>query len=246
MSASLRLERLLIWVQDVQRARRFYHESLGMQQEKSGLRLADGTRIELCSGRVPCTARGPHGIVPAFLVEDVAQAKAWLRAQGRPILFEEVVPGLARVTSMDPAGNAFDLVQELDASRWQRGMRIPDVSGIAPPTVLALFELSVYVRDTANTLHFFRDTLGLEVGLAYFGHVHLLLGDVSLVIRPTWRQCEVTREHTSALVLSGGLPERIWAMCQAQGKHMEFEGAVCGRLCRGCLDGEHTWVYWCS
>lgn len=244
MSGS-RVEALRLWVEDLDRATGFYTTMLGIEPEGKGVRLPDGMLWELCAGRKSCAARGPHGIVPALHVEDIAEAKAWVRRQGYPLLFEEVVPGLARITTMDTEGNPIDLVQELDASEWHRGMRIPEGKGAHPPRVYGLFELSLYARDTGRALHFFRDILGLEPGLAYFAHVHLLFENVPLVIRPTWRQCDVTEQHTPALVLDGGIPTAGWEACVQEGYTRGEHIRVCGQVCRGCFDGEHTWVYVC-
>ncbi len=235
---------LQLWVEDTGRARDFYGRHLGMKWQEGHLVLADGTYWHLCPGRIPCQTHGPHGLVPALEVEDISQAKAWFRQQGHPLLFQEVVPGLARLTLSDPEGNAFDLVQSLDASTWTRGANIPEPAHVStPPRVLGLFELSLYARETDRALSFYRDVLGLDVGLAYFAHVHLLLGEIPLVIRPTWRRCSLRKFHTPGLIVRLEADNSLEERCRTHSYEVSLV-ELCGETYQACFDKEHTWLYW--
>ena len=233
--SSWHLNALYLFVGDVQQAAAFYREVLAAQVQGDDLLWPDGFRWHLCSPRPICRARGPHGVVPVLEVDDLVQAKAWIRSHARPIVFEEVVPGLARLIFLDPDGNPVELVQSLAVDEWQRGARLPEFEGTPiPPRVVGMFEVSVYARDVPASVRFYRDVLGLETGLAYFAHIHLLFDNLPLVIRPTWRQCDQPAPHTPALSLTPGgedTPQLRW-------EHT----TVCGRSFEGVFDGEHTWV----
>ncbi|NPA91935.1 MAG: hypothetical protein GXO55_10925 [Chloroflexi bacterium] len=236
--SGLSLAGLFLWARDVSRARAFYAQWKGWVEAEGGFRLPDGILWRVCSGRGNCSTRGPHGVVPALAVEDVAQAKAWLQAQGRPLVFEEVVPGLARLTFIDPEGNPVDVVQEVDVAGWQRGQRIPAASDSSePPRVLGLFELSLYTHDVPRAQRVYQEGLGLTLGLAYFAHIHLLFDNVPLVLRPTWHRCPTQEPHTPALLLLGeALPT-----CRVEGLTWKPLN-LCYTPCSGCHDGEYTWV----
>ncbi len=232
----MHLKTLLLWTNDVRQASAFYRRALGIRAEGSFLLMPDGFRWQLCAPRPECRARGPHGIVPALEVEDIVQAKAWLRKLKRPIVFEEVVPGLARFIFLDPDGNPVELVQALDVGTWERGAHIPDPASepSAPPPVVGMFEVSLYARDVPAAVRFYREVLGLETGLTYFAHIHLLFDNLPLVIRPTWRQCDQSLPHTPALIVtpsSGAKGSPPWQ------KH-----TLCARVWPSLFDGEHTWV----
>ncbi len=235
---SVRLNALVMWSVNVQDTLAFYAQWEGVQIHDARVFFPDGHEWRVCPGRVPCKARGPYGIVPALAVGDIVQAKAWVRRVGRPIVFEEVVPGLARLTFLAPDGQPVDLVQELDTRGWQRGARIPEVQHVSgPPRVEGLFELSLYANETSRVLRVYREVLGLEVGLAYFAHTHLLLEPTVLVVRPTWRACREALPHTPALLLQApvSLPER----CRAEG--LEYPHPLpCAIADVWCWDGEHT------
>ncbi len=224
---------ILLWVGDESRAAEFYREALGVVPEGSRLPLPDGTSLYMCPGRVACGVRGPHGLVPALEVDDIVAAKARVRRLGRPIPFEEVVPGLARLTFLDPDGNPLDLVQPLEVTRWERGARIPDEGAKPQFQVKGLYELSVYARDVGAVRRFYRDRLGLETGLAYFAHVHLLFENLPLVVRPTWHACGMRERHTPAILISPtgeqGHPAPVQLPCEPS------KAAL--------FDGEHTWIY---
>lgn len=230
----LLVQAVILWVEESKAAATFYTKALGLPVENNRVRLPDGVILILCPGRVSCNTRGPHGLVPALEVDDIAAAKAHLRGLQRPIVFEEVVPGLARLTFLDPDGNALDLVQPLDVEAWERGARIPEKdAGSGPPRVRGLFELSLYARDVPAMIHFYRDQLALETGLAYFAHIHLLFDNVPLVIRPTWHRCNVQTRHTPAL------------LARPTDGHASQAGAspaLCPEDHPGQFDGEHTWV----
>ena len=206
---------------------------MGLEGEGAGIPLPDGTAFLLCTPRPACTVRGPHGIVPALEVDDIAQAKAHLRRLERPIVMEEVVPGLARLTFLDPWGNAVDLVQTLDASRWQRGARIPEVAAHGPPRVRGLFEVSLYALDVPAAVRFYREEMGLATGLTYFAHIHLLFENLPLVVRPTWHRCAVTAAHTPALVV--GREEEVG--------EDPSPARVCEQATARWYDGEYTRVF---
>ncbi len=240
-----RLDAVLLWVRDQEQAAAFYAQAMGLPAREGRITLPDGHVLYLCSGRVPCHARGPHGIVPVLEVADIAHARAWVQHLGRPIVFEEVVPGLARFIFLDPDGNPIDLAQVLDTQTWERGARIPvwKTPPTSPPQVLGLFELSLYARDAGAALRFYRDVLGLETGLAYFAHVHLLFENAALVIRPTWHRCDQREPHTPALVLAGEATTTQQDTCRAVGREVTRR-PVCGQSLCVCEDGEHTWVCW--
>ncbi len=206
--SALWVHALVLYVNDEARARAFWGHEMGLPQVAPGVRLPDHLTLAFCAGRGRCTARGPHGLVPALEVDDIARARAYVRARGRPIVFEEVVPGLARFTFLDPEGNAVDMVQTLEVTKWQRGDRIPDVPADHPPRVLGLFEVSLYALDVARAVRFYREQVGLPTGLAYFAHIHLLFQNLPLVIRPTWHRCESRDPHTPALVIGHTPPQK--------------------------------------
>lgn len=232
----MKLRGLVLWVAGRDEACRFYENALGLSCSEGGIRLEDGIVLSFAEPRPPCKARGPHGVVPALEVADIAVAKGWLQQLGRPIVFEEVVPGLARLTFLDPDGNPVDLVMPFETQEWERGRSISAVEASAPPHVRGLFEVSVYVRDLRAAVAFYRDTLGLETGLTYFAHLHLLFENAALVLRPTWVNCGQEQPHTPALVVEGPVT------CEAPNAPFGPPSRVAVR--HACWDGEHTWVLW--
>ncbi len=228
-----RVAGVLLWVKEGDRAAEFYGQALGITPDDARLPLPDGTFLLLCPGRVPCNARGPHGLVPALEVDDIAAAKARLQRLGRPIPFEEVVPGLARLTFLDPDYNPIDFVQPLDAARWERGARISSRDEETDFQVKGLFELSVYARDVATVRRFYQERLGLETGLAYFAHIHLLFENVPLVIRPTWHTCNTRERHTPAILV----------FSNDGAKHIAANVVSCFPPQDAVFDGEHTWIW---
>lgn len=234
----MRLQGVVVWVGDEAQACTFYQRALGLVCQDPSVTLPDGVTIHLEPGRVRCSARGPHGVVPALEVADIAAAKGWLQSLQRPIVFEEVVPGLARFTFLDPDGNPVDLVMPLATDRWARGQSIPVADAGGPPEVRGLFEVSVYVRDLRSAVRFYRDGLGLETGLTYFAHLHLLFENTALVLRPTWVRCSHRASHTPALVVDGPFrcPDEVGKSKVVDLHHLDPDKA--------CWDGEHTWVLW--
>jgi catechol 2,3-dioxygenase-like lactoylglutathione lyase family enzyme len=92
---------------DLERACRFYEEALGMTGSRLG--LAGGLYYEAGSGSMlhiyETTAVSPEHIVAIFIVEDLAEVMAGLRARG--VSFEEYdLPGLATEDGVfrDPDG----------------------------------------------------------------------------------------------------------------------------------------------
>ncbi len=232
----MHLTSLLWWVNDTEQISAFYQEALGIGSDEGALLLPDGFRWHLCTPRPPCRARGPHGIVPVLEVKDIAQAKAWIKRLKRPVVFEEIVPGLARFIFLDSDGHPVELVQPLNVETWERGARIPEPPSppSAPPHVVGMFEVSLYTRDVSASVRFYRDVLGLETGVAYFAHIHLLFDNLPLVIRPTWRRCDQSRPHTPALVV---------ACSPDEGRGLPWEDrSLCGQGWPALFDGEHTWV----
>jgi len=67
--------------------------------------------------------------------------------------------------------------------------------------VEVLAEITVYVRDMKAALHFYRDLLGMPVAVNYFAHAHLDAGNMPLVLRTTWRQCDHNGPFGSRLIL---------------------------------------------
>ncbi len=65
----------------------------------------------------------------------------------------------------------------------------------------SLAEITVYGRDMKAALHFYRDLLGMPVGLNYFAHTHLDAGNMSLVLRTTWRRCDHEGPYGCRLIL---------------------------------------------
>lgn len=240
----LGLSGLVLWVRDAAAARAFYVQTLGLSGEGDQVRVPGGVTFFLQEGRGTCHARGPHGVVPALHVPDLAAAKGWLERVGCPIVFEEVVPGLARLTCLDPDGNAVDLAELRAPRTWRRGERVlarPDVS--QPPSPQGLLEISLYAPDTGAALTFCRQVLALETGVAYFAHVHLLLGDLPLVIRPTWQRCTRPEAHTPGLVLDVRDAQVLVERCQAHG-HRVTPDRLVGRPVWTCHGPAHTRLYW--
>ncbi len=230
----MRVTGLILWAQEVPSVLTWYEQILGLPVKNGAIILPDGIRFLWQENRPSCPTRGPHGVVPALEVDDIAQAKAWLRAVERPIVFEEIIPGLARLTFLDPAGIPIDLVQVLEVQRWQRGQQIPLGTAQHPPVISGLFEISVYVENIRNALAFYRDVLHLETGLTYFAHYHLLFTNVPLVLRPTWHRCPQQAPHTPALLIQG--------VYHCPAEYRLSPPFAPTQL--ACWDGEHTWIFW--
>jgi len=242
----VRLAGLVMRVRSVDAAGAFYSTTLGLQGEGERLRLGDGLFLDLVEGRPPCSAREPHGAVPAFLVSNLSQAKGWLQHTGCPIVFEEVVPGLARLAFLDPDDNAIELVEERDPEQWVRGAAITASAGEASPAVVeGVLEVSIFANDTAGVLSFYRDVLSLPVGAAYFAHVHLMTDNVPLVLRPTWCRCGQAQPHTPGLVLEGVDLGTLAERCR-QLRHRTRTEVLGGQQVFACRDPEHTWLYWAA
>ncbi len=65
----------------------------------------------------------------------------------------------------------------------------------------SLAEVVVFVHDMAAGVRFYRDVLGMPLGLNYFGHAHLDGGNMPLVLRYTWHRCPQNGPFGGQLVL---------------------------------------------
>ena len=115
-----RVDFVSVLTQDLQRARRFYTETLGLEVETEG-----ESDLELRCGQVtldvfdPSSIGQPFAASPAGLalrVDDVDAARAELEAKGVEFDGETVVTGVCRMAFFkDPDGNALLLHRRFDA-----------------------------------------------------------------------------------------------------------------------------------
>jgi lactoylglutathione lyase len=126
-----RLQTIVLYVSDVERAAHFYRDQLGLQQvyENEG-RLAvqcGPTRLFLHPTEEP--ERGPWNLELYFQVEDVDDVVSRLRAQGVGVLLEPTDEpwGERNAGILDPDGYPVYLTQSLEDS-WIATMRAQPVT----------------------------------------------------------------------------------------------------------------------
>jgi catechol 2,3-dioxygenase-like lactoylglutathione lyase family enzyme len=164
----------------------------------------------LLPGAQPCGTRGPHGLLPSFRVDDFGQARGYLLARKVPIVFEEILPGLKLLVFLDPDGTPIQLAQPTDPTRWdiaeRRLLRMRRRIDAVPPGPLRLGpldEITIYTPDITASVAFYRDLIGLPVGLSFFGHIHLVMANAPLVLRGNNRHCKTPgAPHATELVLA--------------------------------------------
>ena len=193
----IRLRALETYVRSVASAQAFWaeHFNLAYDLSRPGIYQVDDVVWRLLPGAMPCGTRGPHGSLPAFAVDDFGQARGYLQAHDIPIVFEEILPGVSLLICLDPDATPIELAQATHAGEWDIAdrllLRMRRRQDEAPAGSLALgplIELTLYTHDITASVRFYRDVLGLPVGLSFFGHVHLVMENVPLVLRGTnWR-----------------------------------------------------------
>lgn len=200
-----RLIGLRTYVSDLERARAFWarHFQLALVDEGRRLRYeAEDWVWEWWPGGAFCGTRGPHHALPVFAIEDFGHARGYLLAHDIPIVFEEMVPGLNLLVFLDPDSNPFELAQETDPEAWDiaqrkalRTKRRQDAPQTSPITLQGLAELTIYAHDITASVQFYRDGVGLPVGLSYFAHVHLVAENLPVVLRTTRWQCKAPEQR---------------------------------------------------
>lgn len=164
----------------------------------------------LLPGAQPCSTRGPHGLLPSFRVEDFGQARGYLLAHKIPIVFEEILPGLKLLVFLDPDGTPVQLAQPTDPHIWDvaerrllRMHRRVDATTPEPLRLGPLDEITMYTPNITDSVRFYRDLIGLPVGLSFFGHIHLVMANVPLVLRGNNRRCKTPAAlHATEMVLA--------------------------------------------
>ena len=191
-----RLAALETYVRSVERTRDFWAAHFGLRPDAEGVYRLGDVIWRLRPAADPCGTKGPHAALPAFEIEDFGAARGYLQARGIPIVFEEMLPGLNLLIFLDPDGSPFELVQITDPRSWDIGQRRElrtrrrkDRAAKGPLRLGRLAELTMYVTDITAGVRFYRDVVGLPVGVSFFGHVHLVLDNVPLVLRPTNIHC---------------------------------------------------------
>ena len=114
--AVMELDHVYYWVQDMDRAVRFYRDVLGlrlMRQEGDSWALFDaGGRRFALHGAVEGRPVSPGGATAVFSVTDLDRAHAVLSARGVEFGHEGDVEGYARFASFrDPDGNTVQLIE---------------------------------------------------------------------------------------------------------------------------------------
>lgn len=213
-----RLQAVQTYVRSLEATQSFWAQHFGLQPgEANGATYTipaagGGVTWLLLPGGAPCGTRGPHGVLPSFQVADFGQARGYLLAHGIPIVFEEILPGKSLLIFLDPDANPIELAQATDPAAWDiaerrllrtKGRR--DLAPIAPLALGALDEVTLYTHDITNSVRFYRDLVGLPVGLSYFGHIHLVLDNAPLVLRVVNWRCK-TPGALHATELTIGIP----------------------------------------
>ena len=219
-----RLVGLRTYVSDLKVARDFWSQHFGLRSIGDGAALRyqlDDVIWEHLPGGKFCGTHGPHGALPVFAIDDFGHARGYLLARDIPIVFEEMVPGLNLIIFLDPDSNPFELAQETDPDAWDisqrkalRTKRRQDAPQEGPITLRGLFELTIYTHDISASVSFYRDVVGLPVGLSYFAHVHLAAENVAVVLRTTRWQCKARElphgtEPIFAVADLAGLKQRL-------------------------------------
>jgi catechol 2,3-dioxygenase-like lactoylglutathione lyase family enzyme len=200
------------YVRDVAATGAFLRKHFGLKElsGRPGTYLLGDIEWRLLPGGEPCGTHGPHGMLPAFFVEDFGAARGYLNAQHIPIVFEEMLPGLNLLIFLDPDGNPIELMQETDTREWDirhrkalRTKRRQDESPRTPLKLGGFGEMTIYTHDITSSARFYRDVVGLPAGLSFFGHIHLVAENVPIVLRGTNWKCKAPHlSHATEIVLS--------------------------------------------
>jgi len=196
MTSAMDLPRLVglkTHVSDLAKSHDFWRWHFGLLPDgpKDALRyrLGDVVWEQLQDGQF-CGTRGPHGVMPVFGIDDFGRARGYLMSHDIPVVFEEMLPGLNLLVFLDPDSNPFELAQETDPDEWRisqrkalRTKRRQDGPQAEPVALHGVTELTIYSHDITASVKFYRDVIGLPVGLAYFAHVHLAAENVPVVLR---------------------------------------------------------------
>ncbi|RME83890.1 MAG: hypothetical protein D6775_06950 [Caldilineae bacterium] len=210
------------YVRDIEQARAFWREHCGLvsDEEVPVYRMGD-VEWRLLAGAQPCGTARPHGVLPAFLIDDFGAARGYLQARGIPLVFEEMIPGLNVLVLLDSDGTPIALHQPTDPSTWKlserkllRTRRRQDTDPGRPITLHGFAELTVYVGDITAGTRFYREIVGLPLGYSVFGHVHLLAANTAVVLRQVnWRCRGLGRPHATEAVFGvsdlDGLARRL-------------------------------------
>ncbi|RUA17233.1 MAG: hypothetical protein DSY55_02530 [Clostridia bacterium] len=148
-----------------------------------------------------CGTRGPHGMLPVFTIADFSLARGGLLARGISIVFEEILPGMSLLIFLDSDQNPFGLAQTTDPGAWRisqrkalRTRRRRDAASDQPITLKGVSEITIYTDNISASVPFYRDIVGLPLGLAYFAHVHLAADNAPVVLRTTRWQCKARHQ----------------------------------------------------
>lgn len=199
-----RLVGLRTYVGDLSATRTFWQKYFGLTPVRStqGLRYElDGVGWEQLPGGRFCGTKGPHGVLPIFAVPDFGRARGALQAWSIPIVFEEILPGMSLLIFLDPDQNPFGLAQTTDPGAWRisqrkalRTKRRRDAASDQPIALKGVSEITIYTDNISASVSFYRDIVGLPLGLAYFAHVHLAADNVPVVLRTTRWQCKARHQ----------------------------------------------------
>ncbi len=229
-----RLIGLRTYVRDVDAARAFWRRHFRMDfatRDGIGWSHVGDVAWELWPGGRFCGTRGPHHALPVFAIDDFSRARGYLLAHDIPIVFEEMIPGLNLVVFLDPDSNPFELAQETAPDAWDiaqrkalRTKRRQDAPQDDPIALQGLAELTIYTHDITASVHFYRDLVGLPVGLSYFAHVHLAAENVPVVLRTTRWRCKSPHQlHGSEPIFGGMNLEALVERLLAEGVSPEPE-----------------------
>jgi catechol 2,3-dioxygenase-like lactoylglutathione lyase family enzyme len=194
-----KLHAIVTYVRDVAVTSAFLKNHLGLESlvDQSDTYLLGDITWRLLPGAEPCGTHGPHGVLPAFFVEDFGAARGYLNEWHVPIVFEEMVPGLNLLIFLDPDGNPIELMQETDAREWDirkrkalRTRQRRDEPSAGPLKLGDLGELTIYTHEITASGRFYQDVVGLPVGLSFFGHIHLVADNLPVVLRATNWHCK--------------------------------------------------------
>ncbi len=199
-----RLVGLKTYVSDLAVSQDFWLRHFGLLavRQKNALQYKMGDVVwEHLPGGKFCGTRGPHGVMPVFGIDDFGRARGYLMSHDIPIVFEEMLPGMSLLVFLDKDSNPFELAQETDPGAWRisqrkalRTKRRQDAPQAKPVTLRGVTELIIYSHDITASVKFYRDVIGLPVGLAYFAHVHLVAENVPVALRTTRWQCKARQQ----------------------------------------------------
>jgi catechol 2,3-dioxygenase-like lactoylglutathione lyase family enzyme len=191
-------------VGDLAVARDFWRRHFGLTPAEQGESLRyelNGVVWEQLPGGKFCGTRGPHGALPVFGIDDFSHARGYLLAHDIPIVFEEMLPGLNLIIFLDPSSNPFELAQETEPDAWDISQRKAlitkrrqDAPQTEPISLPGVTELTIYAHDITASVNFYRDVVGLPVGLSYFAHVHLVAENMPVVLRTTRWRCKAPEQ----------------------------------------------------